>query len=498
MRRRREKSKRTVLRDSEIFPSVTLTRVLSRIPLRFWVWVAGLTGAVSAIYLASTVPGFPTNAGIVLLTALFVIIMGQGLLAHRTRLPQVRSLFLLALIIVVTVGMSAIVASLDATPAVFVPVAFLSILLALFFDMPVAMAGLALVSVMFVTVYGEPVVLPVWFLGGMVGVYGASRISRRTDITRLGLWVGLANLGAALAIGLVMNEARTVLIPQLVWGLGSGVFASILVTVTLPYFETYFGITTDIRLLELADLNHPLLHRLSIEAPGTYHHSLTVATLAEAAARSVGAKPLLSRIGALYHDVGKITRPHFFFENSGGHSRDYHARVSASLSSVIITSHVKDGLEMGRIFRLPEVVLDMISQHHGTGLIAYFYRKALTETKNGEKVEETSFRYPGPRPRTKEAAVVMLADSVEADYRFSTWKSRKEIETRVHQVIENKLSDNQLDEVDLTLRDLRRIEQAFIRVLAGLMHTRARYPEEMLGNGKNKGKRQQYLQRPRS
>jgi putative nucleotidyltransferase with HDIG domain len=395
--------------------------------------------------------------------------------------------------------MSAIVAFLKATPPVFVPVAFLAILVSLFFDASAAIASLGLVSVMFAVVFGEPMVLPVWFLGGLVGVYGASRISRRTDITRLGLWVGLANLGAALAVGLVLNQGGQVLLSSLLWSLGSGLFASILVTVTLPYFETYFGITTDIRLLELADLNHPLLHRLSIEAPGTYHHSLTVATLAEAAARAVGAKPLLARIGALYHDVGKITRPHFFFENSGAHSRDYHDQVSANLSSVIIISHVKDGLELGRIFRLPEVVLDIISQHHGTSLIAYFYRKALMQTKDGETVDEAGFRYPGPRPRTKEAAVVMLADSVEADFRFSSWKSRKEIEARVRQVIENKLRDKQLDEVDLTLRDLHRIEQAFVRVLSGLVHTRSRYPEEMLANGKGKSERLSYVQqRPRS
>jgi len=335
--------------------------------------------------------------------------------------------------------------------------------------------------------------LPVWFCGAIAGALGASIIHQRTDITRVGFWVGVASVFAFVGVGLFQGFSSMYFFSQILWALGSGIFSSIIVNVTLPYFETYFGITTDIRLLELADLNHPLLHRLSIEAPGTYHHTITVASLAVAAAEEIGANPLLARVGAYYHDIGKVTRPHFFYENMRVKGvDDYHARVSPNLSSMIIISHVKDGVELARIFRLPQVVIDIIAQHHGTSLIAYFYRKALMEKKRKASVSEADFRYPGPKPQTKEAAIVMLADSVEADFRFSSEKSSRKIKERVQKVIENKLKDHQLEEADLTLRDLSLITEAFTRVLTGFSHTRKRYPEEMLEIAE-KNKDQQYV-----
>ncbi|MCD6575257.1 HDIG domain-containing protein [Candidatus Aerophobetes bacterium] len=464
----------------------------SRIP--FWIWFVGTgCGIFLTLALFSSLP-FHSRVGILVVTQVFICILSVAILHFYPEFLSGKHLLLSAIILIGTTLMGRIVMSVPQIPDIFIPVAFLSILFSLFFNIPLSILALSTVCILFAFSSGEFQLLPVWFCGGMAGVYGASIIHHRTDITRVGFWVGVVNISSFGGVGLLENFSSMEPFFGVLWGLGSGIFSSILVNITLPYFETYFGITTDIRLLELADLNHPLLHRLSIEAPGTYHHTITVASLAVAAAENIGANPLLARVGAYYHDVGKVTRPHFFYENVRmKEGDDYHSRVSPNLSSMIIISHVKDGVELARIFRLPQVVIDIIAQHHGTSLIAYFYRKALLEKKGKEPVNESDFRYPGPKPRTKEAAIVMLADSVEADFRFSSGKSSKEIKERVQKVIDNKLKDHQLDEADLSLRDLNLIAEAFVRVLTGLSHTRKRYPEEMLDEGKRKGRNKQHV-----
>jgi len=377
-----------------------------------------------------------------------------------------------------------IVLLLPQIPNYFVPIAFLSILLSLFFTPTLAILATALLSVLFTVNAESLTILPVLVFGGVVGTYGATFIHQRTDITKVGAWVGFTNLISIVGMGLVADKffSPQILIQGL-WGLGNGIFSSILVTITLPYLEAYFGITTDIKLLELTDLNHPLLKRLSIEAPGTYHHSIMVATLAIAGAENVGANALLARVGAYYHDIGKVIRPHFFFENSGLEdiTGSSHQEVNPNLSSTIIISHVKDGIELAKIYRLPKTVIDIITEHHGKGLIAYFYRKALQKKEDGERVEEASFRYPGPKPQSKESAIIMLADSVEADSRFSPGRAHKdssltrnEISSRIEKVLNNKLEDHQLDECNLTLGELAKIKEAFTRALTGSTHTRGR------------------------
>lgn len=465
----------------------------------FWLWFAGTGAGIFLIYALFSALPLNYKIGLIITLEIFICILSVGLFRFYPQFLTGKYLALFATILLSTALMGRIFTALPQIPDVFIPFAFSSILFSLFFNLPLSIFSLSMLSILFAVFSGEPELLPVWFCGGMAGAYGASLIHHRTDITRVGLWVGFVNLFSVAGIAFIKDFSLPQFASLGLWGLGSGIFSSVLINVTLPYFETYFGITTDIRLVELADLNHPLLHRLSIEAPGTYHHTITVASLAIAAAEQVGANSLLARVGAYYHDVGKTTRPHFFFENTRvGGGNDYHSRVSPNLSSVIIISHVKDGIELARIFRLPQVVIDIIAQHHGTSLIAYFYRKALLDKKKKEPVSEADFRYPGPRPQTKEAAIVMLADSVEADFRFSSWKSPKGIRERVHKVIDNKLKDHQLDEADLSLRDLNLIEEAFTRVLTGLSHTRKRYPEEMLGNEKKKPGNQQYVGRKSS
>lgn len=455
---------------------------------------AGMGVGIVLIYLLFSPLLLYHKIGITFIMGIFISIFAVGMVRFHREFLTSKYLLLCLIILLFTALMSRIIMELPQIPDVFIPFAFLSIFLALFFNMPLAIFALSMLSILFAIVSGEFWFLPVWFSGGMAGVYGASMIHKRTDITKVGIWIGLASFCSAFGVGIINDLTFPELISWGAWGLGSGIFSSVLVSITLPYFETYFGTATDIRLLELIDLNHPLLHRLSIEAPGTYHHTMTVASLAVAAAKSVGANPLLARVGAYYHDIGKVTRPHFFFENSQkGTEEDYHSMVSPNLSSLIIISHVKDGVELAKIFRLPQVAIDIIPQHHGTSLIAYFYRKALLKRRREGSVDEASFRYPGPKPQTKEAAIIMLADAVEADGRYFSWKSLKEINIRVEKVIHNKLKDHQLSDVNLSLRDLNLIEKSFVQVLTGIAHTRKRYPEEMLNSEEKNLKNQQYV-----
>lgn len=474
---------RRVEKKKSEFPGlIEIKKIFARSSLPLWEWFGGMSVGICLIYLLPLTGPLYQKMGIIIIVSIFVFTLFFTLFRFYQQFLVSKYLILSTILILVTMLIGKIIITIPQVPAVFIPVAFLSILFSLFFNFSLSILVLVMSSTLFVLLSGAFELLPVWLSGGIMGACTASVIHQRADITRVGVWAGLAHLSAVVGIGLLGNFSLPHLAIWGLWAIGSGVFSSVLINAILPYLETYLGITTDIRLLELTDLNHPLLRRLSIEAPGTYHHTVMVATLAVAAAEVVGANSLLARVGAYYHDIGKVIRPHFFFENSRmeGNIDDYHSQISPNLSSVIIISHVKDGIELAKIYRLPEQVIDIIAQHHGTSLIAYFYRKALLKKDKGEYIDEAHFRYPGPRPKTKESAIVMLADSVEADSRFTSGKSHKEIASRVRKVINNKLNDHQLDEVDLTLRDINKIAQAFTRVLMGLSHTRGRYPEEAL------------------
>ena len=261
-------------------------------------------------------------------------------------------------------------------------------------------------------------------------------------------------------------------------GVAGGFLSSIMLLGFLPYLETLFGITSSVKLLELANPNELLLKRLLVEAPGTYHHSILVGNLAEAAAQAVHADPLLVRVGAYYHDIGKIKRPYFFIENQVARDNP-HEKIAPSLSTLIITSHVRDGLEQAREHNLPAGVQEIIEQHHGTSLVAYFYQRAL-ESDRPELVTEADFRYDCPKPRTKEAALVMLADSVEAAIRSLQKPTPARLEGLTRKIIKERLHDGQLDECDLTFKDLNTIAATFVQVLGGIFHSRIEYPETMI------------------
>ncbi|MFH1355395.1 MAG: HDIG domain-containing metalloprotein, partial [Candidatus Omnitrophota bacterium] len=265
----------------------------------------------------------------------------------------------------------------------------------------------------------------------------------------------------------------------------NGIGSSIIVLGVLPLFEYLFNTITNISLLELADFNHPLMQRMILEAPGTYHHSLIVGNLSEAACSAIGANALLARIGAYYHDIGKLEKPEYFSENQNIFASK-HDTLTPSMSKLVITSHTKDGVELAKKYKLNQNIINFIHQHHGKSLVYFFYRRALESLEDDQEIKEEGFRYPGPKPDSKETAIVMLADSVEAATRALKEPSPPKISEVVHKIINNKFIDGQLDECDLTLKNLEKIAEVFIRLLGGIYHSRITYPEKPKGESNNK------------
>ncbi|MBI4495621.1 MAG: HDIG domain-containing protein [Deltaproteobacteria bacterium] len=327
-----------------------------------------------------------------------------------------------------------------------------------------------------------------FFIGSVVGAHSVAQCEDRTVLIKAGVKVGLANMLTILCLSLIGPSRIT---PELgyhlLFGFLGGVVNAIAVLGILPILEWVFGYTTDIKLLELANLNHPLIKRMLLEAPGTYHHSLMVGTLAETAARAVNANPLLARVAAYYHDIGKLSMPLYFVENQSGHDNK-HAKLAPSMSSLILTSHVKDGLELARQHRLGRKILNIIQQHHGTNLISYFYKKAKEqENRELEQVEEEAYRYRGPKPQTKEAGLVLLADVAEASSRTLLHPTPARLQGLVQRTINHVFTDGQLNECELTLRDLHQIAKSFNLILSGIHHQRIQYPEALMeGTGRRK------------
>lgn len=265
----------------------------------------------------------------------------------------------------------------------------------------------------------------------------------------------------------------------------NAILSSLIVIAVLPVFEFLFNTITNINLLELADFNHEALNKLMLEAPGTYHHSLIVGNLSEAACRAVGANALLARIGAYYHDIGKLNKPEYFSENQSLITSK-HDELAPSMSKLIIMKHVKEGIDLGKKYKLNPRILDFIQQHHGTSLVYFFYRRALEKSEDNQDIQEGTFRYPGPKPDTKETAIVLLADSVEAASRAMREPTPDKIKESVHKIINNKFIDGQLDNCDLTLKDLETIAKVFLHILTGMYHTRITYPEVKSGQDLDK------------
>ncbi len=315
-------------------------------------------------------------------------------------------------------------------------------------------------------------------VGSVVGAVALARAEQIGAFVRAGLYVLMANLVTVVAFQLTNQQLDTLGLVQLL-GVGflNAALSAILAFVAYAFTGRLFGVTTALQLLELARPTHPLFRQLLIKAPGTYHHSILISNMAERAAEAIGADALLARVGAYYHDIGKTTRPYFFSENQTD-GVNPHDKLDPRTSAEIIIAHASDGLELAERYRLPEKVKAFVAEHHGTTLAAYFYRRAV-QLADGQEVDEKDFRYPGPRPQSRESAIVMLADSVEAWSRANRPATQAEMERVIRQVMSDRLVSGQLDESDLTLRDLDRIRESFISVLQGIYHPRIQYPERV-------------------
>lgn len=362
-------------------------------------------------------------------------------------------------------------------PGFLIPTAFAAMLIAVLVKPRLAIVVNVALSTCATLICGYNIdVFMVAIIGGCTGAIALSRMHQRNDLIRAGIIIGLANALTILGTSLINSSLTDKVLIQSLYGLINGAFSSIFTIGLLPFCEATFKIVTPLKLLELSNPNQPLLKKLLFEAPGTYHHSILVGNLAEAAVDAIGGNSLLARVGSHYHDIGKIRRPYFFKENQITNENP-HDKITPSLSTLIITNHIKDGVEMGKKYKLPGVIIDLIKQHHGTTLIKYFYAKAANDNSMPDGVKEDQFRYEGPKPSTRESAVIMLADSVEAAVRSIPSPSKSGIEEMARKIIKDKLNDNQLDNCDLTFKDLNKITSAFLSILNGIYHDRIEYPQ---------------------
>lgn len=421
-------------------------------------------------------PDYAYISGMFIMLLLLFAMLGVYLHQHRRDIfNNDAQLALLGLIVILVTGLAKVGTFIPWEGTGFlVPVGLAGLLVTLLLDSRVALVVTIMLSVLVSALYGlDGRVFVVALAGGIAAVYSVSKVSQRSDLTRAGFIIGGTNFLTMVTLGLLRSDMFIIQYSFL--GVLNGIVSAVGTIGLLPYLETMFVITSSIRLLELSNPNHPLLRKLLMEAPGSYHHSILVGNLAEAAAEVIDADPLLVRVGAQYHDIGKTKRPYFFVENQFG-GENPHDKISPTLSTLIIISHVKDGVELAKEYQLPPVIIDFIKEHHGTDLVKYFYQKAM-ENAQGEPVDEQDFRYPGPKPQSKETAVVMLADAVEAAVRSLGRPTPGRIEGLVRRLIKERLESGQLDESNLTLRDLDRIADAFVRVLTGIFHKRVEYPD---------------------
>lgn len=436
--------------------------------------------------------------GLIVFVVFFFILFGIFLRLYcRDVWEDSSKILLLGLLLTTTLLLGKVLALLnistrwetDALMGFLIPAPACAMLVAALFDHKVALFSTIFIGICTAIIGGGQVGYAFAAIcGGIVGIYQVSKMDQRTKYVTSALYLGCTYAIVIIAWGLMWSYSWEYIGIGIIMGLINGLLSAILTIGSLPFWEGAFGITTEIRLLELCNFNQPLLKQLMVEAPGTYQHSILVGNLAEAAASAVGANPLLVRVGSYYHDVGKLKRPYFFIENQGV-GENPHNKLQPTLSTLIISSHPKEGKEMAKEYKLPDAVLDIIEQHHGTSLAGFFYKKALDSGM--EDVKEEDFRYPGPKPQSMEAAIVLLADSVQAatqalQNNSAVRPTKGQIDGKIREIIRGKFEDGQLDESPLTFRDLDIIANAFSRVLAGVSHTRISYPAQIEKEWKKK------------
>jgi cyclic-di-AMP phosphodiesterase PgpH len=430
--------------------------------------------------------------GFVFLTCFFIISFYLFSTKNIRKVsPTNKDILFLLLVLVTSVGMARISAVIaegltGSFPGVplssyyyFFPVAAGAMLIRIVLNSEIALIYSLFVSLLTGLLLNEGIFLPIFYLiGSIVGAHTVARCDQRSQLIKGGLLVGLTNLLLISFLG--MSTARIFeadILFGLVLGLIGGIVAGMIVVGLAPIVESIFGYTTDIKLLELANLDQPILKEMLMKTPGTYHHSMIVGNLVETGAKAINVNPLLARVSAYYHDIGKIKKPQYFIENQmTGYNR--HDKLTPSMSSLILVSHVKDGIELAKEHKLGNKIIDILRQHHGTRLINFFYQKAKEQEKPGaQEADERDFRYLGPKPQTKEAGLVMLADAVEAASRTLDDPTPARIKGLVQKIINDIFIDGQLDECELTLKDLNEIAKSFNIILNAIHHHRIEYPD---------------------
>jgi putative nucleotidyltransferase with HDIG domain len=420
---------------------------------------------------------------------------------ERRLLTDLRRFVTMLGLVVVTVTLCKFAAA-DQSRAELIPLILFGMTVAIAYERELALLLTSAVALVVVLSLGHGLVAFVILVASAAAaIQLLDRVRSRTKLIYVGLWAALVALFTTMGVGMLATQAfgaatvsptspagdaggyawqayTLALLTQAAWYAFCAVIAGLLMTGLLPFIERLFDVQTDISLLELGDAAHPLLQELVRRAPGTYNHSINVASISEAAAEAIGANGLLCRVGAYFHDIGKMLKPSYFVENQG-QDGNRHDSLMPAMSTLVIIAHVKDGADLARQHGLPQSIINFIEQHHGTTLVEYFYRQATKQSEedpDASEVNESNFRYPGPKPQTKEAGVMMLADAVESASRTLVDPTPSRIENLVHQLAMNRLLDDQYDECGLTLRELHLIEQSLIKSLTAVYHGRVKYP----------------------
>jgi cyclic-di-AMP phosphodiesterase PgpH len=445
-------------------------------------------------------------AGYFIISLIFIYSLWRYLVFYQTRHYKIRNHTILILTVIIsellTIRLATFLADIlserfqsfqDPFMLYYgIPFAFGVLLVTLLVDVNLGIITSIILSVLVGLFYGNVDLAVYSIVGCIAGIFSIRQYKDRAAIIKSGITIGIVNILSM--TGLTILRQTTIhasdTLNMTVLAILSGILASALASMFLPALESIFKVTTDIRLLELSNLNTPILRRLAVEAPGTYHHSLMVATLAETAAEAIGANPLLVRTAAYYHDIGKLLKAEYFVENQS-YRGNKHEDLSPSMSCLIIASHVKEGILLAKEAGLPPRISDMIPQHHGTRIMTYFHKKALDAANTDKsKIVEEEFRYPGPKPRNKESAIIMMADSVEAASRtLGGDPAPAQIKGMIDRLTESIINDGQFDDCDITLREIQLVKESLFKVLAGIFHHRIDYPGydfKNKGNGEPK------------
>lgn len=423
--------------------------------------------------------GILATLGKFFLTALILFIFIFYLPANRPLLfRDNKKLLLLTILIFIQVGLGAIIVSSLGWSSYIIPTTISSMLLAILFDAGVGFVGTVVIGLLLGGITGfDFTFITLTIIVGIVSIYSVTHVRTRNHIFRAIVHIILAYTLTVLVFGFLHYEDFTELGRILLFYiLPNAILSPFITYMTLGIFERLFDITTDITLLELSDLNHPLLKDLAVRAPGTFHHSIVVGNLSESAAKFIGANSLLARVGSYYHDIGKMEKPEYFVENEQG-GENKHESLAPNMSAIILSSHVKAGLEMAEEYNLPKLISDFIPEHHGRNVMSFFYSKAL-QGHEEKDINLEDYRYPGPSPQSKETAIVMLADTVEAATKTLKNPSTGRLRKMVEELVEKRFLEGELDDSDLTMRDLKGIIDGFISVLSGIYHKRIEYPDD--------------------